>query len=153
MLEIGPGPGLTTELLAPRTKDLVCLERDWRLAENLRENHGGTVRVLCGDATSMGLDSGSFDTVLAFTMLHHVTPRSAQDHLFHEVARVLRPGGLFAGVDSLDNPIFRMLHWFDDLEPILPETLEKRLLEAGFERAEISVRERDFRFRAWRNLN
>ncbi|MCZ2156061.1 MAG: methyltransferase domain-containing protein, partial [Bryobacterales bacterium] len=153
VLEIGPGPGLTTELLAPRTKELVCIERDWGLAEKLRGRHGAAVRVLCGDATSMGLESNTFDTVLAFTMLHHVTPRTAQDNLFHEVARVLRPGGLFAGVDSLDNPIFRMLHWFDDLELVSPETLENRLLGAGFERAEISVRKRDFRFRAWRNLN
>lgn len=151
VLEIGPGPGLTTALLAPRTQSLVCLEVDKRLAANLHANsHGGNVRVLCGDATAMALEGGLFDSVLAFTMLHHVTPAAAQDALFREVARVLRPGGLFAGADSLDSPLFRMLHWFDNLEPVHPDTLERRLAAAGFHDAEISIRKRDFRFRAWR---
>jgi SAM-dependent methyltransferase len=153
VLEIGPGPGLTTALLAPQTQALVCLEVDKQFAANLHaKNRGGNVRVLCGDATAMGLDSGTFDSVLAFTMLHHVTPRTAQDALFREVARVLRPGGLFAGADSLDSPIFRMLHWLDDLELVQPEELKQRLRKAGFDQIEISVRKRDFRFRAWRAL-
>lgn len=100
----------------------------------------------------MAIESGAFDSVLAFTMLHHVTPRTAQDALFREVARVLRPGGLFAGVDSLDSPVFRMLHWRDDLELVQPEALKQRLREAGFDQMEITVRKRDFRFRAWRAL-
>lgn len=151
VLEIGPGPGLTTELLAPQAGSLVCLEVDKRLAASLgARNRGGNVRVLCGDATEMALEGGTFDSVLAFTMLHHVTPASAQDSLFREVARVLRPGGLFAGVDSLDSPLFRALHWFDDLELLQPETLARRLGEAGFCKTEISIRKRDFRFRAWR---
>ncbi|MCC6264363.1 MAG: class I SAM-dependent methyltransferase [Bryobacterales bacterium] len=151
VLEIGPGPGLATALLAPGAQSLTCMEVDARLAANLLEKTDrGKVRVLCGDATAMALDSGLFDSVLAFTMLHHVTPAVAQDALFREVARVLRPGGLFAGTDSLDSPVFRMLHWFDDLEPVRPETLRQRLTAAGFDRAEVEIRKREFRFRAWR---
>ncbi len=151
VLEIGPGPGLTTALLAPQAASLTCLEVDGRFAASLgARTRGGNVRVLCGDATEMALGSESFDSVLAFTMLHHVTPVRAQDALFREAARVLRPGGLFAGVDSLDSPLFRALHWFDDLELLRPETLPRRLEEAGFHKTEISIRKRDFRFRAWR---
>lgn len=151
VLEIGPGPGLATAVLAPAAQSLVCLEVDARLAVALHEkNRRGNVRVLCGDATAMALDSGSFDSVLAFTMLHHVTPAAAQDSLFREAARVLRPGGLFAGTDSLDSPVFRILHWFDNLELVRPETLRQRLSAAGFERAEVEIRKREFRFRAWR---
>lgn len=151
VLEIGPGPGLTTALLAPRTGELVCLEVDPRLATSLHEECGSQfVRVICGNATEMALRSGAFDYVVAFTMLHHVKPASAQDALFREAARVLRPEGLLAGTDSLDSPIFRILHWRDDLEAMQPETLERRLREAGFARVEIAVRKREFRFRAWR---
>ena len=151
VLEIGPGPGLTTALIAPQSASLTCLEMDKRLAASLgAKTGGGNVRVLRGDATEMPLGSESFDSVLAFTMLHHVTPASAQDALFREAARVLRPGGLFAGVDSLDSPLFRALHWFDDLELVRPETLSRRLEDAGFHKTEISIRKRDFRFRAWR---
>jgi hypothetical protein len=45
-----------------------------------------------------------------------------------------------------------MLHWLDDLELVQPEALKQRLREAGFDQMEISVRKRDFRFRAWRAL-
>ena len=79
VLEIGPGPGLTTALIAPQSASLTCLEMDKRLAASLgAKTGGGNVRVLRGDATEMPLGSESFDSVLAFTMLHHVTPASAQ---------------------------------------------------------------------------
>ena len=44
------------------------------------------------------------------TMLHHVPTVAAQDALLAEACRVLRPGGWFVGVDSLDDPGFRDFH-------------------------------------------
>jgi len=42
--------------------------------------------------------------------LMDVPSADAQDRLLAEVRRVLRPGGLFVGVDSIDHPDWRELH-------------------------------------------
>lgn len=53
IVEIGPGFGALTEHLAGRVRRLVLVEKDGRLAEFLRERHGGAagVEVVHGDAT------------------------------------------------------------------------------------------------------
>ncbi len=154
-LEIGPGPGLTSQLLQQRIPRLICAELDYGLAHGLahglrRQSHTDNLHVLCGDAALLPLGSGSVDSVLAFTMLHHVSSASRQDALFAEVARVLRPGGVFAGTDSIQNPLFRLLHWGDTMQMVHPGTLTSRLKRAGFAHASVETRRREFRFRAWR---
>ena len=53
-LEVGPGPGLTTELLRSRAGHLTCVEIDTRLAKSLEERMVGTnVTVVVGNATDM----------------------------------------------------------------------------------------------------
>ena len=104
VIEIGPGPGLTTDLVRPRVSSLTAIELDDDLAEALRVRMAGTnVNVLHADATSTGLPAGEFSTVLCFSMLHHMTSPPLQDKLFAEVGRLLRPGGMFVGVDALDS--------------------------------------------------
>ena len=49
-------------------------------------------------------------------MLHHLDPPALQDRAFAEVARVLRPGGCFAGTDSLGvGRLFKLIHIGDTL--------------------------------------
>jgi 16S rRNA A1518/A1519 N6-dimethyltransferase RsmA/KsgA/DIM1 with predicted DNA glycosylase/AP lyase activity len=68
-LEIGPGPGVTTDYLSAKIRSLTALERDPLLAKKLRERFSSTnVRVIEGDATAMPFESGSFRTVFCFTM-------------------------------------------------------------------------------------
>jgi SAM-dependent methyltransferase len=83
-------------------------------------------------------------------MLHHVPSVALQDRLLAEVARVLRPGGIFAGVDSLYSRAFGLLHLFDTMVVVDPRTFPRRLQAAGFGDVEIEVNERAFRFRARR---
>ncbi|GHF16232.1 hypothetical protein GCM10010359_17110 [Streptomyces morookaense] len=45
-----------------------------------------------GGGTHMPFADGRFDSVVCFTMLHHVPTPAAQDRLFAEAHRVLRPG-------------------------------------------------------------
>jgi 16S rRNA A1518/A1519 N6-dimethyltransferase RsmA/KsgA/DIM1 with predicted DNA glycosylase/AP lyase activity len=53
-LEIGPGPGVTTDYLSTRVRSLTALERDPLFAENLRARFRGTnVQVIEGDGASM----------------------------------------------------------------------------------------------------
>jgi SAM-dependent methyltransferase len=107
VLEVGPGPGASTDLLHARVARLTCVEADDRFAGKLRRRLQG-VRVMCEDAAAMSLPDESFDGAVCFTMLHHIPSVAKQDCLLREVARVLRPGGLFAGIDSLYSRSFRL---------------------------------------------
>jgi hypothetical protein len=52
VLELGPGPGLTTDLLRKRVPQLTAIEIDRRLAESLASRlNGSNVQVVKGDAT------------------------------------------------------------------------------------------------------
>jgi SAM-dependent methyltransferase len=133
VLEIGPGPGRTTDLLRARVSRVTAVEMDERLAEELRERLRGTnVEVLTGDGTATGLETGRFSTVTAFSVLHHIPTPLQQDRLFGELARLLRPGGVFVGTDSRDLEMIRLGHVDDIFVPVDPETLPDRLRAAGF---------------------
>jgi SAM-dependent methyltransferase len=149
LLEVGPGPGISTDLLRMRVSRLTCVEIDRAYADKLRRRSNGNVRVLCEDATAMSLPDQSFDAAVCFTMLHHVPSTALQDRLMTEVARVLRPGGIFAGTDSLYSRSFRLLHLFDTMMVVDPETLPGRLRSVGFDDVHVDVmKPYAFRFRA-----
>jgi SAM-dependent methyltransferase len=149
LLEIGPGPGVSTDLLCARVARLTCVEIDRSYADKLRRRAPHHVRVLCEDATRMSLADGSFDMAVCFTMLHHVPSAPLQDRLLKEVGRVLRPGGIFAGTDSLYSRSFRLLHLFDTMVVIDPGTFPARLEAAGFVDIVVDVmKPYAFRFRA-----
>jgi SAM-dependent methyltransferase len=151
VLEVGPGYGAATKVLRSRAPQLTCVEIDRRLANRLRrQRFGENVRIVCESATSMSFGDSAFDGAVCFTMLHHLPSAPLQDRLLSEVARVLRPGGLFAGTDSLDSRMFRMMHVFDTLTPVQPGTFAKRLGAAGFEDIQVDVNPYAFRFRARR---
>ena len=151
VLEIGPGPGVTTDVLRGRVSDLTCIEIDRAYAASLSRRMAGTnVTVLCGDGAAMPLANANFDGAVCFTMLHHLSSAGLQDRLLAEVARVLRPGGIFAGVDSLSSPVFRLLHLWDTMVVVDPETFPSRLEAAGFENIQVDIDKRGFRFRARR---
>lgn len=153
VLELGPGYGATTEVLRRRVARLTCVELDSRLAEGLRRRPlGQNVTILCEDATSMSLPNATFDGAVCFTMLHHVPSTALQNRLLREVARVLRPGGVFAGADSRDSLPFRLLHGFDTLFPVDPGSFPDRLKAAGFEDIQVDVNAHFFRFSARKPL-
>ena len=149
VLEIGPGYGAATDALRGRVAQLTCVEIDYRLADRLRRKQlGDNVIVRCEDATAMSIPTSTFDAAVCFTMLHHLPSVSLQNQLLAEVARVLRPGGLFAGTDSLESRLFRLIHAFDTLTPVKPDTFPDRLRAAGFEAVQVDVNPYAFRFRA-----
>lgn len=153
VVEIGPGPGRTTEVLADLALRLTAVEVDAELARSLAARMSGTnVEVIHGDATDLHLAEGRFSSALSFTMLHHVPSVVGQDTLFSEVSRVLRPGGVFAGTDSLDGKEFRELHVGDVCVPIDPSTLADRLRSAGFDEAFVETNDYGVRFRATRAI-
>lgn len=149
VLEIGPGPGLTTEILSRRIPHLTAVELDARLARRARQRvAAGHARIIRGDGTALPFESGCFSGAVCFTMLHHVPSVALQNKLLAEVARVVRPGGAFAGVDSLGGFKMQILHVWDTLVPIDPATFGARLEGAGFANPQITVNGSRFRFTA-----
>jgi ubiquinone/menaquinone biosynthesis C-methylase UbiE len=132
MLEIGPGFGATTTVLAPMVEELTALEVDPASAARLREQFGSRVEIVTGSGADMPFPDDGFDSVVCFTMLHHVPSKPLQDKLFAEACRVLRPGGVFAGFDSQLSFRFRMLHIGDTMVVVDQRTLPDRLRAAGF---------------------
>lgn len=149
-LEIGPGFGATTESLARRAAALTAVEVDAASARRLHARFGRDVRIVHGDGTAMSLPDKDFDSVVCFTMLHHVPSPQAQDQLFAEALRVLRPGGVFAGSDSLPSAAFRLAHLGDTMVTVDPDGLPDRLRAVGFDDVHIEIGRGSFRFRATR---
>ena len=102
MLELGPGPGAATRWLRHRVQRLVALEVDAAAAARLANELAGTnVTVEVGDCARIPFPDASFDSVASFTMLHHLPTQGLQFATLCEAFRVLRPGGVLLGADSL----------------------------------------------------
>ncbi len=151
VLEIGPGFGPATEVLAARARRVTALELDPALASSLRERLGDRVEIVGGDGTAMPFEDQSFSGAACFTMLHHVPSEDAQNRLFAEVGRVLKPGGTFAGSDSTGRGIgFALLHVGDTKVVVDPDDLPRRLEAAGFGEVSVEARRDELRFCARR---
>jgi ubiquinone/menaquinone biosynthesis C-methylase UbiE len=149
VLEVGPGFGATTRVLSALPGKLSVLELDRRYCERLRAELGDAVAVTQGDATKLPFADASFSAAVCFTMLHHIPSRALQDRALSEIARVLRPGGTFAGTDSLGTgAIFKLIHVGDTLVPLDPGELPSRLAAAGLTEPQVRRGGRSFRFRA-----
>jgi len=124
---------MTTDVLRRTVARLTAVEVDEQLAATLAQRLvGSNVDVVHADGTSLPFENGRFSGATSFTMLHHVPSAADQDRLLAELRRVLRPGGLLIGVDSIDGPEWRDLHTGDICVPVDPSRMAKRLQQAGF---------------------
>ena len=133
VLEVGAGPGLTTDVLRQRVPKLTAIEIDHELAEALSTRLAGTnVTVVEADATKMPLEDDRFSAATCFTMLHHVPTTELQDRMLAEMCRVLRPGGMLVGSDVIPNDTLDVFHDGDIYLPCDPAGMPDRLKAAGF---------------------
>lgn len=104
VLELGCGAAQCSRWLATRGARPVGLDLSFRQLQHARridEHTGVPVPVVCGTATDLPFADASFDTVFcAFGALQFVADAG---RAVREVARVLRPGGLF--VFSVTHPV------------------------------------------------
>jgi len=133
VLEVGPGFGATTDVFRGRVAKLTAVEIDPGLAAALSARLAGTnVVVLEADATDLPFHEDRFTGATCFSMLHHVSSPGLQDLLFSEIARVVRPGGLFVASDSLHSDELVVFHDGDTYVPIDPAGVVERLEGCGF---------------------
>jgi ubiquinone/menaquinone biosynthesis C-methylase UbiE len=140
MLEIGPGPGAATEWLRHRVRRLITVESDEAAAKLLAKRYAGTnVEVRVGDASNLEVAPNTFDSVGSFTMLHHVLTFTEQQLVLQEAFRVLKPGGVFLGSDSLASNDLHHFHEGDGYNPVDPASFLVRLQAVGFAQLTIVV--------------
>jgi SAM-dependent methyltransferase len=141
MLEIGPGPGASTDWLRHRVGRLIALELEEDAAAKLTDRFADAdnVEVHAGDATQIPWPADSFDSVGCFTMLHHVPTVALQNQVLSEIHRVLRPGGMLVASDSVHSVDLHHFHEGDVYNPIDPGTLITRLQTIGFDHLMVSV--------------
>src|SRR5216110_1389824 len=71
VLEVGAGPGATTDALLRRSGRVTSLEYDSSFVRKLAERHKGSgVTVVRGDAAALPFPDGSFSSVVAVLVLH-----------------------------------------------------------------------------------
>jgi SAM-dependent methyltransferase len=142
VLEIGPGPGFTTDVLRTGTARLTAVEIDEGLATRLAERlAGGNVDVVLGDAAALDFPDDRFSGAASFHMLHHIAPATLQDTVFAELARVLVPGGCLVAADGVYSEGSAVFHENDTYNPIEPDDLVARLGRAGFTAIDVNLHE------------
>ena len=98
VLEIGPGGGRWSVILAPRSERLVLVDVAQKpldlVAERLKD--ADNVEYVLTDGSALeGVGDASVDAVWSFDVFVHVAPGDQAGYL-GEIARVLRPGGVAA---------------------------------------------------------
>lgn len=138
LLELGAGFGAATGEWQKRVARVTALEFSGqslkRLAEHWPGGNSGAVR---GDAVALPFRDGTFSSVVAILMLHHLLTREAQDRAFAEVRRVLRPGGVFLAFDMADSWMGRLVHVRSTFVAVDPAEAPARLSAAGFARVRV----------------
>jgi SAM-dependent methyltransferase len=149
VLEVGPGPGLTTDLLRARAGHVTAVELDPDLAAALAARLAGTnVDVVHGDGRDSGLPADRFSAATCFGMLHHVPSAEDQDRVLAEIRRVLRPGAALFATDSRDLDVIRSFHEGDVFVPLGDDAVGPRLERAGFVDVDVEVGDFELRFSA-----
>jgi ubiquinone/menaquinone biosynthesis C-methylase UbiE len=96
VLEIGPGAGRWTELLAPRAAELYLLDITDTTLELCRKRLGDppNTHYLVGDGASLpGVPDAGIDFLWSFDVFVHIAPAEQQKYAA-EFRRVLKPGGI-----------------------------------------------------------
>jgi ubiquinone/menaquinone biosynthesis C-methylase UbiE len=151
VLELGAGPGATTDELRRRAARVTSLEYDHKFAVGLGKRFRDTnVGVLRGDAASLPFPDESFSSVIAVLVLHHLKSPEQQERAFAEIHRVLRPGGAFLAMEIADGWLQRFGHIGSTFVPVAPAAAFARLTSLGFSKIVIDMKSAAFRICALR---
>jgi SAM-dependent methyltransferase len=98
VVDIGSGTGLSTRVWGDRADEVIGIEPgdDMRHQAGVRTAGPSPIRYRKGYSTATGLPDGCADIVTISQALHWMEPTGT----FAEIARILRPGGVFAAIDN-----------------------------------------------------
>lgn len=144
VLDVGSGDGVTAQLLAPRARRYVCLDRSAKVIDAAQARLGrlANVEFVCGDMHAIEVPDASFDQVLSFSVL---TYADDPERCIAEWYRVLRPGGSLVLVTLDEHRHQELADAYGHLHPgFEPVRLAKALAGAGFDvdRCDVAARER-----------
>lgn len=97
VVDLGSGTGLSSEMWSGRAGEVIGIEPNADMRHQAESRLSGTsgIRFQDGLSSATGLSDGSADIVTCSQSLHWMEPEPT----FREVARILRPGGVFAAYD------------------------------------------------------
>ena len=121
VVDLGSGTGLSTTIWGERAQQVIGIEpnadmRSQAIGKIEQHPHTAHIEYREGTAHQTGLPGGSVDIVTCAQAFHWMEPTST----LAEVARILRPGGLFAAYDYTWPPT---LNW--ELEQVYQEVDER----------------------------
>lgn len=148
VLEIGCGTGTTALRLAPHTGYILATDLSGEMIAIARQKSSAepfrNFRFEVGAVSALEQEADSFDTVLAFNLLHLV---ASLETCLEEVYRVLKPGGLFISktpclslmspLIGVAVPVMQVLGKAPNVKILSPNQLEAAIAGAGFENIEV----------------
>lgn len=96
VVDVGSGTGLSSRWAGEWARSVIGIEPSVDMRRRAAERGGGNVSYLAGTSERSGLADDCADIVLAVQAMHWMEPTST----LREVARLLRPGGVFATIDA-----------------------------------------------------
>ena len=139
VLDLASGDGVFAELIAPRCKQLTCVDiSDTVLAAARRRLTGhGNIQLQQGDMHALPFAAGAFDTVFA---LHALAYSAEPAAVLAEAHRVLKPRGTLIVAALAEHPHTETVRAYDHRNPgFKPEALARLLKKVGFEVAGCAV--------------
>jgi tRNA (cmo5U34)-methyltransferase len=119
LLDIGCGAGNFTLSVLGRISPLDCTLVDLsrpmldRAAQRVSGATSGDVTTIQSDMRTLDFPEGSFDTILAGAVLHHLRDDADWDAMFRLLFRWLRPGGMLFVADlvTFDDATIHAVMW------------------------------------------
>lgn len=133
VLDAGSGDGTVAELVAPRARRVVCVDRSEAMITAARRRLAGRAHVRCevGDVGALAEADASFDLALCLNVLVHV---ESPPRALAELARVLRPGGRLTLVTlAAHRHVAAASEWGHRHLGFAPRALARLLARAGLE--------------------
>lgn len=127
VVDLGSGTGLSTRLWADDADEVIGIEPNDEMRQVAEASSVGltNVRYQKGLSIATGLPDASVEIVTASQSLHWMEPTGT----FAEIARLLRPGGVFAAIDGDFPPT---VNWEAE---IIDEAFKDRVRRLAIERA------------------